>query len=139
MLASLLKCCSTQASFSFAFLIGCYGFDSDGELRGHSAEHVCLRGNELKQRGRAVMWVGMQFGVASQTSANTHRQTSLFLSLPLCLFLLSCSWHLLMETHLQGIHSLHSYLHTQTYRSPTAARRSTLQSFTQKLKTLYLK
>lgn len=52
--------------------MGRCGFDSDMEWAGHQAEHVRLRGNELKQGGRAVMWVGMQFGKASQTSADTH-------------------------------------------------------------------
>lgn len=40
-----------------------------------------VRGNELSQRGRAVMWVGMQFGVASQTSAYTLKLLYCFLTL----------------------------------------------------------
>lgn len=91
------------------FLIVCYGFDSCRELGGHWAEYVI--GNELKQRGRAVGNVG---GYASELVKRaklvptlTHLQTSLFLPFVSVLF----SQHL----HLQGIHLLHSYLHTRTY------------------------
>lgn len=83
--------------YGLVFLICCYGFESCREPHDYGAEHIGVRGNELTQRGRAVKWVGMQFGVASQTSATP---TCKVLSSLLCLCV--CSSSLLLQAPTDG-------------------------------------
>lgn len=128
-----LKCLQACSSFIFslAFLISRYGFESYSESRGHKAEHVSLRGNELKQRGRAVMWAGMQFGVASQTSPYTHIRTSLFLFVS--------AFPLLPRGTLQWKHTSEAYIwciSTFTLRRADLTLLTVLQTFTFRRETM---